>query len=168
MQLTFDEPVSPPPTVSLVSGGSGRRPRQWQIAGNRPLFDADGNPFGRTTLSGATFYEPLATGDAQRQCFARQLYWQRDKAVAADAKLVVCADLAAQVAKDSKCAFKTLHTIKGARLNGAICHHPLKLHPEAKGGYDFEVPLLAGEDMLGFVVLALMTYLAVEAPQGHP
>ncbi|MBI3446988.1 MAG: isoleucine--tRNA ligase [Magnetospirillum sp.] len=59
-------------------------------------------------------------------------------------KLVLCADLAEQVAKDSKCAFKELARFKGETLAGTICHHPLKLHPEAKGGYDFEVPLLAG------------------------
>ncbi|MBC7953932.1 MAG: isoleucine--tRNA ligase [Rhodospirillaceae bacterium] len=35
--------------------------------------------------------------------------------------------------------------LKGADLAGSIAHHPLKFHPEAKGGYDFDVPLLAGD-----------------------
>ncbi|CAA7612487.1 isoleucine--tRNA ligase [Magnetospirillum sp. SS-4] len=59
-------------------------------------------------------------------------------------KLVLCADLAGQVAKDAKCGFKTVATLKGADLAGTICHHPLKLHPDARNGYDFDVPLLAG------------------------
>ncbi|ARJ64416.1 isoleucine--tRNA ligase [Magnetospirillum sp. ME-1] len=59
-------------------------------------------------------------------------------------KLVLCADLAEQVAKDAKCAFKELARFKGETLAGTICHHPLKFHEQAKGGYDFEVPLLAG------------------------
>jgi isoleucyl-tRNA synthetase len=36
-------------------------------------------------------------------------------------------------------------TIKGSDLAGTICHHPLKLHADAQGGYDFAVPLLAGD-----------------------
>jgi len=60
-------------------------------------------------------------------------------------RLVVLAEQAGQVAKDAKCVFKTIATIKGSELAGTLCAHPLKFHPEAKGGYDFEVPVLAGD-----------------------
>lgn len=60
-------------------------------------------------------------------------------------RLVVLADLVEQVAKDAGCTFRIITKINGADLAGTVCHHPLKHHPEAKGGYDFAVPLLAGE-----------------------
>jgi len=60
-------------------------------------------------------------------------------------RLVVLADLVEQVAQDSGAVFTVLERIPGARLAGTVCHHPLKLHPEARGGYDFPVPLLAGD-----------------------
>jgi isoleucyl-tRNA synthetase len=60
-------------------------------------------------------------------------------------KLVVVKDQAEQVAKDAKATFTVVAELKGAELAGTIAHHPLKFHPEAKGGYDFEVPLLAGD-----------------------
>lgn len=60
-------------------------------------------------------------------------------------KLVVLADQAEQVAKDAGCVFETLALVKGAALAGTICHHPLRDHPEAKDGYAFDVPLLAGD-----------------------
>jgi len=60
-------------------------------------------------------------------------------------KLVLIKDQAEQVAKDAKATFTLLHTLKGEALAGTICHHPLKHHPEAKGGYDFAVPALAGD-----------------------
>ncbi|MGE5546109.1 MAG: isoleucine--tRNA ligase [Solirubrobacterales bacterium] len=60
-------------------------------------------------------------------------------------RLVVLKDQVEQVAKDAKCTFKVLHTLKGEQLAGTICHHPLKFHPEAKGGYDFDVPALPGD-----------------------
>jgi isoleucyl-tRNA synthetase len=60
-------------------------------------------------------------------------------------RLVLIKDQAGQVARDAKATFAVLHTIKGEQLAGTICHHPLKFHPEAKGGYDFPVPALAGE-----------------------
>ena len=60
-------------------------------------------------------------------------------------KLVLIEDQAEQVAKDAKATFKTLATVKGEALAGTICHHPLKFHPDAKGGYDFAVPALAGD-----------------------
>jgi isoleucyl-tRNA synthetase len=60
-------------------------------------------------------------------------------------KLVLVKDQAEQVAKDAKATFTVLATLKGAELAGTICHHPLKFHPEAKGGYDFDVPALAGD-----------------------
>ncbi len=34
---------------------------------------------------------------------------------------------------------------KGAELAGLVCHHPFNGHPEAGGGYDFEVPLHPGD-----------------------
>jgi len=77
-------------------------------------------------------------------------------------KLVLCADLAEQVAKDAKCVFKILHTLKGAALAGTIAHHPLKFHEKAAGGYDFPVPLLAG----GFVTTDTGTGFVHIAP-GH-
>lgn len=60
-------------------------------------------------------------------------------------RLVLIKDQAEQVAKDAKATFAVLHTIKGEQLAGTVCHHPLKHHPEAKGGYDFPVPALAGD-----------------------
>jgi isoleucyl-tRNA synthetase len=77
-------------------------------------------------------------------------------------RLVVLKDLAAQVAKDAKCAFKTLAVVKGSDLAGTVCHHPLKHHPEAKGGYDFPVPLLPA----GFVTTDTGTGFVHIAP-GH-
>ena len=60
-------------------------------------------------------------------------------------KLVVVKDQAEQVAKDAKATFKVVAELKGADLAGTIAHHPLKFHPDANCGYDFEVPLLAGD-----------------------
>jgi len=60
-------------------------------------------------------------------------------------RLVVARPLLDQVARDSGCTFRVLATLTGEDLAGTVCHHPLKLHPEAKGGYDFPVPLLAGD-----------------------
>ena len=60
-------------------------------------------------------------------------------------KLILLAGQVEQVAKDAKITLKVLSTLKGEALGGTILHHPLKFHPEAKGGYDFPVPLLAGD-----------------------
>ena len=60
-------------------------------------------------------------------------------------RLVVVKDQAEQVAKDAKVTFTVRHTLKGAELAGTVCHHPLKFHAAANGGYDFDVPLLAGD-----------------------
>lgn len=60
-------------------------------------------------------------------------------------RLVVLKDQAEQVAKDAKAVFAVVATLKGEDLAGTVCHHPLKFHPEARGGYDFAVPLLAGD-----------------------
>jgi isoleucyl-tRNA synthetase len=60
-------------------------------------------------------------------------------------RLVVLKDLAEQVAKDARCGFAVVAAVSGAALAGTICHHPLKHHPAAGGGYDFAVPLLAGD-----------------------
>lgn len=35
--------------------------------------------------------------------------------------------------------------LKGSELEGTICAHPWRGHPQAQGGYDFDVPLLAGD-----------------------
>lgn len=35
--------------------------------------------------------------------------------------------------------------LKGSELEGTICAHPWRGHPQAEGGYDFDVPLLAGD-----------------------
>ncbi|MBI2239661.1 MAG: isoleucine--tRNA ligase [Magnetospirillum gryphiswaldense] len=60
-------------------------------------------------------------------------------------RLVLVKDRAEQVAADAKATFKVLHTLQGGQLAGTICQHPLKTHPDAKGGYDFAVPALAGD-----------------------
>ncbi|MCA1908044.1 MAG: class I tRNA ligase family protein, partial [Magnetospirillum sp.] len=60
-------------------------------------------------------------------------------------RLVLVKDRAEQVAADAKATFTVLHTIKGEQLAGTICQHPLKNHADAKGGYDFAVPALAGD-----------------------
>ena len=60
-------------------------------------------------------------------------------------RLVVAKDLAEQVAKDAGASLSVLATLKGAELAGTVCHHPLRDHPEAAGGYGFAVPLLPGD-----------------------
>ncbi|MDA8232473.1 MAG: isoleucine--tRNA ligase [Magnetospirillum sp.] len=59
-------------------------------------------------------------------------------------RLVVLKDQVEQVAKDAKCALRVLAVLKGERLAGTVCEHPLKRHPQAADGYDFPVPLLPG------------------------
>ncbi len=59
--------------------------------------------------------------------------------------LVLGRDLAAQVLADAGItAHSVLAELKGADLAGTIARHPLRSHPEAAGGYAFEVPLLPG------------------------
>ena len=77
-------------------------------------------------------------------------------------RLVVLKDQVEQVAKDAKCTLAIQAVLTGAELAGTICHHPLKLHPDAAGGYDFPVPLLAG----GFVTTDTGTGFVHIAP-GH-
>ncbi len=55
-------------------------------------------------------------------------------------KLVVAKALVEQVANDAKCTLRIDHVLPGNALAGTICHHPLR-----SGGYDFDVPLLAGD-----------------------
>ena len=56
-------------------------------------------------------------------------------------RLVVATALAENVAKEAKIAeWKQLHRFPGSRLAGGFCHHPL-----TRSGYDFKVPLLAGD-----------------------
>ena len=38
-----------------------------------------------------------------------------------------------------------LQVIHGASLAGTLCAHPLRGHPGAEGGYDFDVPILLGD-----------------------
>ncbi len=65
-------------------------------------------------------------------------------------KLVLNRDLAAQVLAD---AGVTAHTVladlTGSDLAGTIAHHPLKLHPDANGGFAYPVPLLPGDFVTG-------------------
>jgi isoleucyl-tRNA synthetase len=61
-------------------------------------------------------------------------------------RLVLSAQLAAQVMADAQVsAYRVLATLPGSALAGTVVRHPLKAHPEAKGGYAFPVPLLAGD-----------------------
>jgi isoleucyl-tRNA synthetase len=60
-------------------------------------------------------------------------------------RLLLGEALAAQVMADAKVTgYTPVATFTGAELAGTIARHPLKTHPEAKGGYAFEVPLLPG------------------------
>jgi isoleucyl-tRNA synthetase len=64
----------------------------------------------------------------------------------ADWLILVAKPLLDEVQKDARFAtYEILATLKGADLAGTVCEHPLKHHPEANGGYDFAVPLLAGD-----------------------
>ena len=60
-------------------------------------------------------------------------------------KLVVLQDQVEQVAKDAGVALTVLSVLKGSAIAGSVCHHPLKFHPDAQGGYDFDVPVLPAD-----------------------
>jgi isoleucyl-tRNA synthetase len=74
-------------------------------------------------------------------------------------RLVVAESRWAALEKDLDFKADMVMVLKGEQLAGTICRHPLHGVPEAKGGYDFDVPLLAGdfvteEDGTGFVHMA--------------
>ncbi len=77
-------------------------------------------------------------------------------------KLVAAAPLAAQLMTDAGFEAKVVATLKGAALAGTIAAHPFRGHPDAKGGYDYPVPLLAGD----FVTMDAGTGFVHIAP-GH-
>ncbi|HIJ37676.1 MAG TPA: class I tRNA ligase family protein, partial [Rhodospirillaceae bacterium] len=77
--------------------------------------------------------------------------------------LVLSEDLAEQVLADAKITDRQiLARLKGHDLAGTIARHPWQTHPDAKGGYDFPVPLLPG----GFVTNDVGTGFVHIAP-GH-
>ncbi len=56
-------------------------------------------------------------------------------------RFVVLEDLVAEVAEQARISEYTIvATLKGSEIAGTVCRHPL-----AAGGYDFQVPLLAGD-----------------------
>ncbi len=64
----------------------------------------------------------------------------------AGARLVVAEDLLADLcASVGITAYETVATLTGAELAGTTCRHPWRGHAEANEGYDFDVPLLAGD-----------------------
>ena len=77
-------------------------------------------------------------------------------------KLVVLAAQVEQVAKDAGITLRELAIVKGSDLAGTVCHHPLKFHDNANGGYDFPVPVLPA----GFVTTDTGTGFVHIAP-GH-
>ena len=75
-------------------------------------------------------------------------------------KILVASQLVEQVLKECNISdYKTLHSLKGAKLSGAKCYHPFK-----KYGYDFDVPLLDAE----FVTLEQGTGIVHIAPSHGP
>jgi isoleucyl-tRNA synthetase len=77
-------------------------------------------------------------------------------------RLVAAAPLAEALMKDAGFEARVVATLKGAALAGTVARHPLHGQPDAKGGYDFPVPLLAG----GFVTMDAGTGFVHVAP-GH-
>lgn len=55
---------------------------------------------------------------------------------------VLRADFMARIGVES---LDVVAPLKGSELEGTICAHPWRGHPQAEGGYDFDVPLLAGD-----------------------
>ncbi len=56
-------------------------------------------------------------------------------------RFVVVKELVEEVCRNADIVeYQELATLKGADLAGTVCHHPLRA-----GGYDFDVPLLAGD-----------------------
>ena len=78
-------------------------------------------------------------------------------------KLIVAEKLLENFCKDCKIkSYKTLLQFKGEKLSNAVAAHPWRGHKDAKGYYDFNVPLLPGE----FVTTDAGTGLVHIAP-GH-
>ena len=83
--------------------------------------------------------------------------------VEAGARLVVARALLDGFLKVAKITdHKVVAQVPGAALVGTVCAHPLRAHPEAAGGYGFDVPLLAA----GFVTMDQGTGFVHVAP-GH-
>lgn len=55
---------------------------------------------------------------------------------------VLRADFMARIGVES---LDVVASVKGSALEGTICAHPWRGHSQANGGYDFDVPLLAGD-----------------------
>ena len=61
-------------------------------------------------------------------------------------KIVVAKALLETVLADARVtAHEVLAEVKGAELAGTVTAHPLRGHPDAKGGYDFDVPLFPAD-----------------------
>ncbi len=60
-------------------------------------------------------------------------------------RLVVARDLAAALMETAGFSAEVKGELKGTALAGTLCAHPLRGAPEGGGGYDFDVPLLAGD-----------------------
>src|SRR5262249_50409607 len=56
-------------------------------------------------------------------------------------KFVVARDLVGAVAAEAKFTPKALADLAPADFDGLLAAHPLRGHPDAKGGYDFDVRL---------------------------
>ncbi|MCX8505538.1 MAG: isoleucine--tRNA ligase [Alphaproteobacteria bacterium] len=77
-------------------------------------------------------------------CVIEALADSANKAIKIGDHLVVAADLVEKFANVMGVAFKTIAQLHGSELAGTILAHPLAGIAEAKGGYDFAVPLLPG------------------------
>lgn len=62
-----------------------------------------------------------------------------------DRFLVAEALLAEFAARAGLAAWEVVESLAGAQLEGTVCAHPWRGHPEANGHYDFDVPLLPGD-----------------------
>ncbi|MEO3428325.1 isoleucine--tRNA ligase [Pelagibius sp. CAU 1746] len=108
----------------------------WTIPGNRAIG------YGEEIAYGVFQVEAVAEGSAAE----------------VGEKMVLAKDLAEQVKADAKIeAWRELGTVSA--LAGTVCGHPWNGFAPAQGGYDFDVPLLAGdfvttEQGTGFVHIA--------------
>ncbi len=95
----------------------------WTLPGNRAIgFDAE---------SDYVVLEVVSTGEGSRAQVGE--------------RLLVGGELAGAVQEDCGFEGKVVATLSGESLTGTIAAHPLAQHPEADGGYDYPVPLLAGD-----------------------
>jgi isoleucyl-tRNA synthetase len=96
----------------------------WTMPSNRAIAYGESIPY--------AVYEVLAVGEGSKAKIGE--------------RLVLSEKLAPVVQKDSKITeWKNIGSITGKDLAGTITAHPLRGHKEAQGGYDYDVPLLAGE-----------------------